>query len=90
MKSTGVAYLFWIVGGLGLLGLHRFYLGRWVTGLVWLLTGGCCVVGALVDLFALPSLVRVENLARLLLRQAASTPAGSPLPRPSLVGGAVR
>src|SRR5687768_4244108 len=25
---------------LGILGVHRFYLGRWVSGLVWLLTGG--------------------------------------------------
>ena len=42
----------WLLGGFGVLGLHRFYLGRWVTGLIWLLTGGLFVVGAIVDLFA--------------------------------------
>ena len=71
MKSTAVTYLLWILGGFGVLGLHRFYLGRWVTGLIWLLTGGGFVVGALIDLFVIPDMVRVENLSRKLLEQAA-------------------
>ena len=70
MKKTAVTYLLWFAGGLGLLGLHRFYLGRWVTGLIWLLTGGLFVLGALIDLFVIPSMVRVENLAHQLLLQA--------------------
>ncbi len=67
MKSIGVTYLLWLVGGLGVLGLHRFYLGRWVSGLIWLLTGGVFLVGAIVDLFLIPEMVRTENLSRLLL-----------------------
>ena len=70
MKKTAVTYLLWCAGGLGLLGLHRFYLGRWVTGLIWLLTGGLFVLGALIDLFVIPSMVRVENLTHQLLLQA--------------------
>ncbi len=70
MKSTAVTYLLWILGGFGVLGLHRFYLGRWVSGLIWLFTGGVFVVGAIIDLFVIPEMVRVENLSRKLLQQA--------------------
>lgn len=70
MKSALVAYLLWFLGGFGVLGLHRFYLGRWVTGLIWLLTGGVFFIGALIDLFLIPSMVQVENLSRQLLMEA--------------------
>jgi len=70
VKSTVVSYLLWILGGCGVLGLHRFYLGRWVTGLIWLLTGGLLGIGAIIDLFVIPPMVQVENLSRQLLSQA--------------------
>ena len=69
MKSTLVAYLLWIFGGFGVLGLHRLYLGRWVSALIWFLTGGVFLVGALIDLFLLPTLVQTENLSIRLLAQ---------------------
>ena len=62
-----MSYLLWLLGGFGVLGLHRFYLGRWVTGLIWLLTGGLMGIGAIIDLFLIPSMVRIENLLRHLL-----------------------
>jgi TM2 domain-containing membrane protein YozV len=69
VKSTFISYLLWFLGGLGVLGLHRFYLGRWVTGLLWLFTGGIFFVGAIIDLFLIPEMVRVENVARHLISQ---------------------
>jgi phage shock protein C len=46
--SRGVALA--LVGLLGLLGAHRFYAGRFVTGALMLLTGGGLLVWWLVDL----------------------------------------
>ena len=69
MKSTPVTYLLWLAGGLGVLGLHRFYLGRWVTGIIWLLTGGLFLIGAIVDLILIPGMVQVENLSQQLIHE---------------------
>ena len=38
---------------LGVFGIHRFYLGKWVTGLIYLLTGGLFLVGYLYDYWTL-------------------------------------
>ncbi len=69
MKNSAITYLLWFLGGFGVLGLHRFYLGRWVSGLIWFLTGGLLLFGAVFDVFAIPGMVRVENLSRQLLQQ---------------------
>ncbi len=38
---------------LGVFGIHRFYMGKFVTGIVWLLTGSLCGLGWLYDLWTL-------------------------------------
>lgn len=61
LKSKKIAYLLWFFGVFGILGLHRFYLGKAGTGIAWLFTGGLFGMGALYDLFALPGMVEEEN-----------------------------
>lgn len=62
-RSFVVAYLLWFF--LGLLGIHRFYLGRPVSGVIWLLTGGLLGVGWLIDLVWTAVMVEDENRLRL-------------------------
>ena len=38
---------------LGLFGIHRFYMGKWITGLIYLLTGGLFFLGYLYDYWTL-------------------------------------
>jgi len=62
MKSTTVAYLLWCLIFVGFGGIHRIYAGRWVTGLIWLFTGGLFLVGQVIDLFLIPGMIRESNL----------------------------
>ena len=38
---------------LGVFGIHRFYMGKWFTGLLYLLTGGLLLIGILYDYWTL-------------------------------------
>lgn len=46
---------------LGLLGIHRMYMGKWVTGIVYLLTGGIFGVGVLYDFWTLNEQITAIN-----------------------------
>lgn len=46
---------------LGLLGAHRFYMGKWVTGIVYLCTAGLLGLGYLYDFWTLNDQITVVN-----------------------------
>ena len=62
MKSKGTAYLLWCGCLIGFCGLHRFYIGKVGTGLLWLFTLGLFGIGQFIDLFTLGGQVDVVNL----------------------------
>ncbi len=66
MKNSGTSYILWLLGFFGLAGIHRFYLGRPISGLLWLFTGGLLGVGTLLDALLIPGMVRDENRKALL------------------------
>jgi TM2 domain-containing membrane protein YozV len=49
---------------LGVFGVHRFYLGKWGTGLVYLLTLGLFGIGLIYDFWTLNAQISELNLSR--------------------------
>ena len=58
-KSYNVSWV--LLTFLGIFGIHRFYLGKWLTGLLWLLTGGLLLLGVLYDYWTLNEQVDEVN-----------------------------
>ena len=46
---------------LGVFGVHRFYMGKWISGLVYLLTGGLFLLGYLYDYWTLNNQITMLN-----------------------------
>ena len=46
---------------LGYFGAHRFYMGKWISGIIWLFTGGLFFVGYLYDYWTLNEQVDEKN-----------------------------
>ena len=49
---------------LGIFGVHRFYLGKWVSGIIWLCTGGLLGAGWLYDFMNMNEIVNEQNLLK--------------------------
>lgn len=56
-RDVGMAYVLWALSFLGLAGVHRLYMGRWVSGLIWMATGGLCMIGTLLDAVFMPRMI---------------------------------
>lgn len=46
---------------LGIFGIHRFYLGKWISGIIYLLTGGLFLFGVLYDYWTLNEQISDAN-----------------------------
>ncbi len=47
---------------LGFFGAHRFYMRKWVTGIIWLFTGGFFLLGVLYDYWTLNDQIHDINV----------------------------
>ncbi|MDO5559987.1 MAG: TM2 domain-containing protein [Oscillospiraceae bacterium] len=54
-KSKSTSLILAALGFFGLAGIHRLYCGKILSGLLYLCTGGLCMVGTLVDILKLAS-----------------------------------
>lgn len=61
MRSVGVAYGLWALCLLGIAGIHRFYAGKYITGIIWFLTWGILGIGLVIDLFLMSSMIEDAN-----------------------------
>lgn len=46
---------------LGVFGIHRFYMGKWLSGILYLLTGGLFLIGILYDYWTLNEQIAAVN-----------------------------
>ena len=49
--SYNVAWI--LLTFLGVFGIHRFYMGKWLSGIIYLLTGGLFLIGYIYDFWTL-------------------------------------
>ena len=60
--STDYSVAWLLLMFLGLFGIHRFYLGKWVTGIIYLISGGLLGIGWLYDLCTLNQQISDLNM----------------------------
>ncbi len=69
-KSAGWAYLLWLFCLVGFCGIHRFYAGKWISGLIWFFTFGLLGIGQLIDLLLINGMINSSNLRSYVRSQA--------------------
>lgn len=67
-RTLSTAYLFWLPSLFGVAGLHRFYLGKPISGIVFLLTGGLFGIGTIYDAITMGRQVREAEIEDRLAR----------------------
>lgn len=67
-RNLSTAYLLWLPSLFGVAGLHRFYLGKPISGLVYILTGGLFFIGTIYDFFTMGRQVREAEIEDRLAR----------------------
>ena len=60
--EPGIAYVLWAFCFIGFCGVHRFYSGKVVSGLLYLFTFGFLGFGQLLDLLLIPGMTRERNM----------------------------
>lgn len=58
-KSYTLAWI--LLTFLGIFGIHRFYLGKWLSGVLYALTGGVFLIGVVYDFWTLNQQVQEVN-----------------------------
>ena len=62
--STDYSVAWILLTFLGVFGVHRMYQGKWITGIIYLCTGGLFLLGVLYDFWTLNDQISVENARR--------------------------
>lgn len=60
-KNYNVSWI--LLTFLGIFGIHRFYLGKWITGILYLLTAGLFLIGIIYDYWTLNGQIDEINSA---------------------------
>jgi len=61
-KQKDTCLLLAVISFIGISGIHRFYCGDIGMGVAYLLTGGFCLIGTIVDLFNMNKIVNQANV----------------------------
>ncbi|KPW49113.1 Uncharacterized protein ALO86_05187 [Pseudomonas syringae pv. berberidis] len=62
--STDYSLAWILLTFLGLFGVHRMYQGKWITGIIYLCTGGLFLVGILYDFWTMNDQISMKNAQR--------------------------
>ncbi len=57
--SYNVAWI--LLTFLGIFGIHRFYMRKWISGIIYLLTGGLFLIGYIYDYWTLNDQLTIRN-----------------------------